>query len=211
MISAQFIIWFFALAIAIEKWYQICLLNFKSSLIAKKLEFILYSVMMSDTWPTAKKSTFEQRQIDFFFFSMAFNSSWWPDQSICHPFFGIKIPSSDISVWKFKGVDNFSSKVYTEYKNSPMQKSFQMCLLNFKSSLIAKEIRVYPLLNDDVRNLAYSKKKINFWTKTDRFFFSMAFNSSWWADQCICHPFSWYKNSFMRYISLNVWRGWQLQ
>ena len=46
----------------------------------------------------------------------------------------------------FEGVDNFSSKVCTETKNSPMQKSFQIHLLNFKSSLIAKEIRVYLLL-----------------------------------------------------------------
>ena len=49
-------------------------------------------------------------------------------------------------VWKFKEVDNFSSKVHTETKNRPIQKWYQMGLLNFKSSFIANEISVYPLL-----------------------------------------------------------------
>ena len=74
--------------------------------------------MTLETWPTAKKSTFELKRIDFF--STAVDSSWWADQSICHPFFGGKIPSWDIPVWKFEGVDNFRSKVYTETKNRPI-------------------------------------------------------------------------------------------
>ena len=63
--------------------------------------------MTLETWPTVKKSTVELRQIDFFF------QQWWADQSTCHPFFDRKIPSWNIPVWKFKGFDNFSSKVYT--------------------------------------------------------------------------------------------------
>ena len=105
----------------IQKWYQMCLLNFKSSLIAKEIRvypLLLSKVTTLETWPTAKKSTFELRQIDFFL--TAVDSSWWADQSICHPFFGRKIPSWDIPVWKFKGVDNFSSKVHTETKNRPI-------------------------------------------------------------------------------------------
>ena len=35
--SAEFIIRFFALGIAVEKWYQMCLLNFKSFLLAKEI------------------------------------------------------------------------------------------------------------------------------------------------------------------------------
>ena len=37
VISAEFIIQFFGLGIAVEKWYQVCLINFKSSLIAKEI------------------------------------------------------------------------------------------------------------------------------------------------------------------------------
>ena len=37
LISAEFIIWIFTLGIAVEKWYQMCLLNFKSYLIAKEI------------------------------------------------------------------------------------------------------------------------------------------------------------------------------
>ena len=37
VISAEFIIRFFGLGIAVEKWYQMCLINFKSSLIAKEI------------------------------------------------------------------------------------------------------------------------------------------------------------------------------
>ena len=73
--------------------------------------------MTLETWPTAKKSTFELRQIDFFYGS---HSSWWVDESICHPFFGRKTLSWDIPVWKFKEVDNFSSKVHAETKNRPI-------------------------------------------------------------------------------------------
>jgi len=36
VISAEFIIRFYGLGIAVEKWYQICLINFKSSLIPKE-------------------------------------------------------------------------------------------------------------------------------------------------------------------------------
>ena len=37
VISAEFIIWFFGLGIAVEKWYQMYLINFKSYLIAKEI------------------------------------------------------------------------------------------------------------------------------------------------------------------------------
>ena len=70
VISAEFIIRFFLLGIAVERWHQIYLLNFKSSLIAKEIgvyPLVLSKVMMLETWPTAKKSTFELRQIYFFF------------------------------------------------------------------------------------------------------------------------------------------------
>ena len=145
--------------------------------------------MTLETWPSAKESTFELRQIDFF--STAVDSSWWAGQSTCHPFFDRKIPSWNIPVWKLKGVDNFSSEVHTETKNRPIPKWYQMCLLNFKSSFIAKEIEkefiLCSFLSDDVRNLAYGKR-VNFWTKTDRFFFT-AVDSSLWADRNIGYPF----------------------
>ena len=44
VISAEFIIRFFALGIAVEKCCQMCLLNFKSSLIAK--EIIVYPLLL---------------------------------------------------------------------------------------------------------------------------------------------------------------------
>ena len=37
VISAEFIIRFFEVGIVVEKWYQMCLINFKSSLIAKEI------------------------------------------------------------------------------------------------------------------------------------------------------------------------------
>jgi len=37
VISAEFIIRFFALGIVVKKWYQMWLLNFKSSLIAQEI------------------------------------------------------------------------------------------------------------------------------------------------------------------------------
>ena len=37
VISAEFIIRLLGLGIAVEKWYQMCLINFKSSLIAKEI------------------------------------------------------------------------------------------------------------------------------------------------------------------------------
>ena len=37
VISAEFIIRIFGIGIALEKWYQMCLINFKSSLITKKI------------------------------------------------------------------------------------------------------------------------------------------------------------------------------
>ena len=37
VISAEFIIRFFGLGIAVEKWYQMYLIKFKSSLIAKEI------------------------------------------------------------------------------------------------------------------------------------------------------------------------------
>ena len=48
VISAEFIIRYFALGIDVEKRYQICLLNFKSSLIAEELVFILCSFLSDD-------------------------------------------------------------------------------------------------------------------------------------------------------------------
>jgi len=86
--------------------------------------------------------------------------------------FGRKIPSWDISVWKSKRVDNFSRKVHIGIKNRPIQKLYHICLLNFKSFLIAKKLEfiLSSFLSDDVRNLAYGKK-IHFWTNTDRFYF----------------------------------------
>ena len=45
VISAEFIICFFALGIAVEKWYQMCLLNFKRSLIAKEIR--VYPLLLS--------------------------------------------------------------------------------------------------------------------------------------------------------------------
>ena len=45
VISAEFIIRFFGLGIAIEKWYQMCLINFKISLIAKEIG--AYTLLLS--------------------------------------------------------------------------------------------------------------------------------------------------------------------
>ena len=147
VIWAEFIIRLFALGIAVEKWYQMCLWNLKVLSLLKRLELILCSFLSDDFRNLAygKKVNFWIKT-DRFFFSTAVDSSWWVDQSICHAFFDRKIPSWDISVRKFKGVDNFSSKVHAETKNRPIQKWYQMCLLNFKISLIAMEIRVYLVL-----------------------------------------------------------------
>ena len=113
----------------------------------KKLDFINCSFLRDDVRNLAygKKVNFWTKT-DRLYFPRALHRSWWADQSICHTFFGRKIPSWDISVWKFKGVDNFSSKIHTETKNKPIQKWYMMCLLHFKSSLTAKEIRFYKLL-----------------------------------------------------------------
>ena len=122
VISAGFIICFFGLGIEVEKCYQIYLVNFKSSVIAKQIG--AYPLLLSKWWRW--KFGLRQKKINFWtktdriFSSTTSNTSWWVDQIICHLFFGTKIPSWDIPVWEFQGVDNFSSKVHTETKNRPI-------------------------------------------------------------------------------------------
>ena len=104
VISAEFIILFFGLEIAVEKWYQMCLINFKSSLIAKELELILCSFLSSDVRKLAcgkKKIINFWTKTDRIFFRRENHSSWSADQCIWHPFFDTKFFSWGTPVWKF--------------------------------------------------------------------------------------------------------------
>ena len=69
VISTVFIIRFLALGIVVEKWYQMCLLSFKNSLIAKEIR--VYPLLLSKWWcqklGLRQKSTFELRLLDFFY------------------------------------------------------------------------------------------------------------------------------------------------
>ena len=69
VISAEFIIWFFGLGIAVEKWYQICLINFKIVSLLKKSELILCSFLSGDVRKLVygKKSNFWIKTDRFFF------------------------------------------------------------------------------------------------------------------------------------------------
>ena len=130
-----------------KKCYQMCFLNFMSSLISKEIGVYPFSFLSNDVTKLGLRQKNQLLNWDrWIFFSTVVDSSWWADQSICHPFFGRKISPWDIPVWNFEGVNNFSSKIHTETKNRLIQKWYHMCLLNFRSSLIATEIRVYPLL-----------------------------------------------------------------
>ena len=101
--------------------------------------------MTLETWPTVKKSTFELRQMYFFFRRQSIALDELIEVYVIH--FLVENFLQEMYQFKsFKGVDNFSSKVRTETKNRPIQKWYQMCLLNFKSSLAVEEFRVYPLL-----------------------------------------------------------------
>ena len=95
--------------------------------------------MTLETWPTTKKSTFKLRQIDFFFRRQSSALDELMEVYVIH----VLVEKLLHEIYQF---DNFNSKVHTETQNKPLQKWYQVCLLNFKSYPIAKEIRVYPLL-----------------------------------------------------------------
>ena len=106
-----------------REWYQMCLINFKSSLIAKKLELILCSFLSGDVRKLAygkKKINFWTKTDRIFFWRQSIALDELIIVYDIH-FFGTKILSWGIPVWKFQGVDNFSSKIHTETKSRPIQ------------------------------------------------------------------------------------------
>ena len=75
--------------------------------------------MTLETWPTATKSTFELRQIDFF--STVVDSSWWANHSIYPPFFGRKIPSWE----QFESLEGLTTSVL-RYRLKPKIGQYQL-------------------------------------------------------------------------------------
>ena len=147
--------------------------------------------MTLETWPTAKKSTFELRQIDFIFREHSIDL----DELIKVYVIRFLVEKFLHEIYQFESLKGLTTSVvrYTlkpkisQYRNGIWCASYTLKVLSLLKKL---DFINCSFLRDDVRNLAYGKK-VNFWTKTDRFYFPRALDRSWWADQSICHPFFW--------------------